>query len=288
MNIIPQILRPDYFLDLKLMDYLDLFEGVSGVWEIVRNLQKKTIAEKITRDRCAAVRSSNSSEPHISGKVEVRMAHGAIVGPNVFIAGEGGMVCIDEGAELLPGVMISTGGNAVYIGRGAKVGPNAHIDASNGAICVGEAAHLRQGAYIRELSLIGKKAVVGNSCEIKCALIGPEAEAPHFNYVGDSIFGFKAHTGAGVKISNFKVMPDPSKTGTVKIRHEGIIYDTGMRKFGAILGDCAQVGCNSVTNPGTLIGKNSVVYSGSSVSGFIPGNTVIKLRQPFESADLRP
>ncbi len=287
MNNIPDVFRPGYFFDPGLMDYEALIEGVSAVWEIVRNLQKTTIADRIARERCGAVRGGVPTGLHVSGSVEVRIAPGASAGPNVFISGEGGTVCIDEGAKVLPGVVISAGSNAVYIGHGAEVGPNAHIDASRGSICVGEAAKLRQGAYIRELSLIGRKAVVGNSCEVKCAIIGPEAEVPHFNYVGDSVLGHKAHTGAGVKLSNVKVLPDPAGSGTVKIRHEGATYDTGMRKFGAILGARSQIGCNSVTNPGTLVGKNAIIYSGSSVTGFIPSNTVVKLRQTIESAELR-
>ncbi len=287
MNDIPTVLRSDYFFDSGMTDYTALFDGVSAVWEIVCNLQKTTIADRITRERCGAVQGGIPAGLNVSGSVEVRVAPGASAGPNVFISGEGGIVCIDEGAAVLPGVVISTGSNAVYIGRGAEVGPNAHLDAFRGSICVGEAAKLRQGAYIREISLIGRKAIVGNSCEVKCAIIGPEAEVPHFNYIGDSVLGHKAHTGAGVKLSNVKVLPDPAGSGTVKIRHNGKTYDTGMRKFGAILGDRSQVGCNSVTNPGTLIGRNAIIYSGSSAAGFIPSNTVVKLRQTLESAGLR-
>ena len=164
----------------------------------------------------------------------------------------------------------------MYIGKGAKVGPNAHIDATKGSVCVGDGATLRQSAYVRELSLIGGKAVIGNSCEIKCSLIGPEAEVPHFNYVGDSILGYKSHLGAGVIIANLKILPDRGQSNAIQLRHEAEFYDTGMRKLGVILGDGAQVGCNSVANPGTFVGKNVLIYAGTSFTGFIPENSVLK------------
>ena len=287
MNAIPNIFNPAYFFDLDLMDYGKLFDGVSAVWEAVARMQEGRIVDSIVRARCASVSDGGGAKPHVSGDVEVRVAGGAEIGTYVAIAGDGGLVCVDEGAKLLPGTVITAGRNAVYIGRGAIVGPHAHLDASKGGMCVGEQARVRQCAYLRELTLIGRQAVVGNSCEIKCSLIGREAEVPHFNYVGDSIFGYKAHTGAGVKISNVKIAPGSGTGNTVKVRHEGLVFDTKLRKFGAILGDRAQMGCNSVANPGTLIGRNSIIYAGSSVRGFIPENTLVKLRASLEFAPLK-
>ena len=287
MSTVPEVLRPEYYFDLDLMEYRELFDGVGCVWEVVKKMQDSDIIDQITRTRCAAVADAGESPATVQGAVDVRIASGCAVGPSVVITGDGGIVCIDEGAQIRPGTMIIAGGNAVYIGAGAKVGPNAHIDATKGSVCVGGKATLRQGSYLRELSLIATKATIGNSCEIKCALIGVEAEVPHFNYVGDSVFGFKAHTGAGVKISNLKITPDPKKVNTVKVRYEGKVYDTGMRKFGVILGDRGQVGCNSVANPGTFVGKNALIYTGSNVVGLIPANTIVKLRQTFEHAELR-
>lgn len=287
MSKIPEVLKPSYFFDLESMEYQELFENVSFVWEVIKKMQEGAPVDQLTRAKCEVVSGSGEKPADISGSVEVRIAEGAKVGPYVVISGDGGLVCIDKGAQVRPGTMIIAGKNAVYIGPGAKIGPNAHLDATKGSICVGEKSTLRQSSYLRELALIGTKATIGNSCEIKCALIGREAEVPHFSYVGDSIFGYKAHTGAGVKISNLKITPDPEKVNTVKVQYNGETYDTGMRKFGAILGDHAQLGCNSVANPGTFIGKNSLVYSGSNIIGFIPENTIVKLRQTFERADLR-
>lgn len=288
MSDVPEVLRPEYYFDFEKMDYKELFDGVGYVWEALKKMQDSPAIDQITRARCASVSDSGGKKPEIIGSAEVRIAAGARVLPHVVISGEGGLVCIDKGAEIRPGTMIIAGKNAVYIGPEAKVGPNAHLDASKGSICVGEKATLRQGSYLRELSLIAAKATIGNSCEVKCALIGREAEVPHFNYVGDSILGYKAHTGAGVKISNLKITPDPNKINTVKVKYDGKVYDTGMRKLGAILGDRAQLGCNSVANPGTFVGKNALVYTGSNIIGFIPENTVVKLRQTFEQAPLRP
>lgn len=286
MQKLPEVFKPEYFFDAAFMDYSELLENVSAVWEAVERMQDGAIVDAIIRRRCASVSDSGGAKLHISGAAEVRVARGATIGPYVAVAGKGGLVCIDEGAEILPGTVITAGDNAVFIGRGAIVGPNAHLDASKGGICVSEEAKIRQCAYIRELSLIGRRAVIGNSCEIKCALIGREAEAPHFNYVGDSIFGYKAHTGAGVKISNLKIAPGPDGKSTVKIRYEGQAFDTKMRKFGAILGDGVQIGCNSVANPGTLIGRNSIIYAGGSIRGFIPHNTLVKLRPSIERVPL--
>jgi len=294
VSAVPEALRTDYYFDLDELGFADLFADVSFVWEAIARLQDSDYVDALARIGCAGAfspRGRSTGTPdagvQVLGTAELRIAPGAIVGPYVVVSGDGGLVCIDAGAEVRPGTMIIAGKNAVYIGREAKVGPNAHLDAGRGSIVVGEKATLRQGAYLRELSVIGPKATIGNSCEVKCALIGPSAEVPHFNYVGDSIFGHRAHTGAGVKISNLKITPDPSKVDTVKVRYGEEVFDTGLRKFGVVLGDRAQLGCNSVANPGTLVGKNSLIYAGSSVGGFIPANTIVKLRQPFEHAELR-
>ena len=286
MSSVPDVLRSEYYFDMDLMECKDLFEGASFVWEVVKNMQGVTAVDTHTRKRCESVSNEETNTISVIGSVDVSIGSGARIGPNVAIYGDGGVVGIDEGADVRPGTVIITGGNAVYIGRGSKIGPNAHIDATKGSVCVSDKATLRQGSYLRELSVIASKATIGNSCEIKCSLIGPQAEVPHFNYVGDSILGYKAHMGAGVKISNLKITPDPNKINTVKVRHDGKVYDSGMRKFGVILGDKAQMGCNSVANPGTFVGKNVLIYTCSSVVGFIPENTIVKLRQKFERAEL--
>ncbi len=156
----------------------------------------------------------------------------------------------------------------VWIAKSAKIHKNAQIC---GPAIIGPNTELRTGAYIRGSVIIGENCVIGNSCEIKNSIIFNNAQVPHFNYIGDSILGYKAHTGAGAITSNVKSDKSP-----VKVRFEGSIIETGLKKLGAILGDCVEIGCNSVLNPGTVIGRNSNVYPLSSVRGYVPPNSIYK------------
>ena len=130
---------------------------------------------------------------------------------------------------------------------------------------------IRNGAFIRGKVIIGKDCVIGNSCEIKNSIIFNGAQIPHFNYIGDSILGYKAHTGAGAITSNVK-----SDKSLVSVKFGEQKINTGLKKFGAMIGDHAEIGCNSVLNPGTIIGKNTNIYPLSSVRGYIPQNSIYK------------
>lgn len=156
----------------------------------------------------------------------------------------------------------------VWVHKTASVAPTAFLGEG---IIIGAYAQVRHCAYLRESALIGKGAVVGNSTEVKNAILFDKVEVPHFNYVGDSVLGYKAHTGAGVVLSNFR-----SDHGPVPVHHKGERVETGLRKFGAILGDGADVGCNSVLNPGTVIGRNTVVYPLSMVRGTVAADSIYK------------
>lgn len=156
----------------------------------------------------------------------------------------------------------------VWINKTAKVAPTAFISAPC-IIC--EEAEIRHCAYIRGSALIGKHAVVGNSCEVKNSVFFDYACAPHFNYVGDSVLGKKAHLGAGAVTSNLKSDRTPV---TVKI--DGVSFPTGRKKFGSAVGDGVEVGCNSVLCPGAVIGKNSTVYPLSRVRGYVGENKIFK------------
>ena len=156
----------------------------------------------------------------------------------------------------------------VWVGKGTTIEKSVLI---KGPAIIGRDCELRHSAFIRENVLIGDHVVVGNSTEVKNSILMNNAQAPHFNYVGDSILGYKAHIGAGVICSNLK-----STGGTVRVTHNNDVIETGLRKFGAILGDNVEVGCNSVLNPGTVVGKNSIIYPLSSVRGFIPENSIYK------------
>jgi len=156
----------------------------------------------------------------------------------------------------------------VWIAKDATVAPSAVI---NAPCIIGSGAEIRHCAFIRGSAIVGSGAVVGNSCELKNCILFDKVQVPHFNYVGDSILGFKSHMGAGSITSNVK--SDKTKV-TIAFGKEKIATD--LKKMGAILGDEVEVGCNSVLNPGTVIGKNSNVYPLSSVRGYIPPRHIFK------------
>mgnify|MGYP003299036466 CR=1 FL=1 len=156
----------------------------------------------------------------------------------------------------------------VMISKKATVAPTACI---NGPAVIFEGAEIRHCAYIRGAVLVGKNCVVGNSTELKNCILFDKTAVPHFNYVGDSILGYCSHLGAGAVISNVK----SDKTNIV-VREGDTRIETGLRKFGAMVGDFVEVGCNSVLNPGTVIGRNSTVYPGSRVRGVIPEDCICK------------
>ena len=156
----------------------------------------------------------------------------------------------------------------VWVGKGTTIEKNVLI---KGPAIIGYNCEIRHSAYIRENVIIGNDVVVGNSTEVKNSILFNKVQVPHFNYVSDSILGYKAHLGAGVITSNLK-----SNGMLVKVRYGTDIIETGLRKFGAILGDSAEVGCNTVLNPGTILGKGSIVYPLCSVRGYVPENSILK------------
>ena len=165
-------------------------------------------------------------------------------------------------------------GDNIWIAKSAKVAPTACI---NGPLIIDENAEIRHCAFIRGTAIIGKGATVGNSTEIKCAVLFDGVQVPHYNYVGNSVLGHKAHMGAGSITSNLK--SDKSLVSVKNIPNGNGGYTsiaTGLKKFGAILGDNVEVGCNSVLNPGTVIGKGTQVYPLSMVRGFIPAKSIYK------------
>ena len=154
----------------------------------------------------------------------------------------------------------------VWIAKSAKVAPTAFI---NGPAIIGKNVEIRHCAFIRGNTIVGDDAVVGNSTELKNVILFNKVQVPHYNYVGDSILGYKSHMGAGAITSNVK-----SDKTLVVVKSDDQEIATGLKKFGAMLGDYVEVGCNSVLNPGTVIGRNSNVYPLSSVRGVIPKNSI--------------
>ena len=159
-------------------------------------------------------------------------------------------------------------GENVWVAKSAKVAPTAFI---NGPAIIGKDVEVRHCAFIRGNAIVGEGAVVGNSTELKNVILFNKVQVPHYNYVGDSVLGYKSHMGAGSITSNVK---SDKKLVVVKAGEEKI--ETGMKKFGAMLGDEVEVGCGSVLNPGTVVGNHSNIYPLSSVRGFVPANSIYK------------
>ena len=174
----------------------------------------------------------------------------------------------------------------VYIGNDVSLGEGTVVE--HGAMIVGPAiigrnCQIRHNAYIRDNVVIGDNCVVGNACEVKHTLLFNGAQVPHFNYVGDSILGHKAHLGAGAILSNLKLNGE-----TIWLEMDGRCIDTELRKFGALIGDFADVGCNAVLNPGSIIGRRALVYPNSSWRGILPDNMIAKNRAPQDVTIRRP
>jgi NDP-sugar pyrophosphorylase family protein len=173
-----------------------------------------------------------------------------------------------------------------YIGKNVSIGEGTVVEDGvmiKGPAIIGRNCHLRHNAYLRENVILGDGCVVGNSTELKNALLFNKAGAPHFNYIGDSILGHKAHLGAGVILSNVRSLP-----GNVTVEREGRPFDTGLRKFGSLVGDGAEVGCNAVLNPGSIIGRGAVVYPGVNWRGILPSNMIAKNKAAQEVVVRRP
>lgn len=163
------------------------------------------------------------------------------------------------------GATVDASQGPVVVHASAKIEPSSHLI---GPCFVGAFAEIRHGAYVRPFSWICSGAVVGHNTEIKHSILLPGAKAPHFNYVGDSILGKDVNLGAGTKLSNLR-----NDGGEVHIRFEGARTPSGLRKFGAVLGEGCQLGCNSVTNPGTVLGQRSTVWPNATVTGLHPGES---------------
>ena len=169
--------------------------------------------------------------------------------------------------------------NTVFVGVGTIVEQGAVL---KGPAWIGENCHVRSGCYVRENVIVGDSVVMGNSCEFKNCIIFDEAQIPHFSYVGDSILGYQAHLGAGVILSN------------VKLDHREIAVSgpdgavpTGLTKFGAVIGDRTEIGCNAVINPGAVIGRDCIIYPGANFRGVLPRGSILKVRQDQQMVSRR-
>lgn len=169
-------------------------------------------------------------------------------------------------------------GENIWVARSAKIASTACL---NGPLIIDREAEIRHCAFIRGNAIVGKGAVVGNSTELKNVVLFNKVQVPHYNYVGDSVLGYKAHMGAGSITSNVKSDKTPVAVKGRVVSGEdrdGFVLETGLKKMGAMLGDCVEIGCNSVLNPGTVIGRNTNVYPASSVRGFVPAGSIYKCK----------
>src|SRR5437867_9278366 len=171
-------------------------------------------------------------------------------------------------------------GDQVFVGEGTTVEDGVMI---KGPAIIGRNCQIRHNAYVRQDVIVGDNCVVGNSCELKNVLLFNHCQVAHFNYVGDSIVGHKAHMGAGVVCSNVKWF-----RGNVTVELDGKPFDTGLRKFGALLGDGAEVGCNAVLNPGSIIGRRGVIYPCTSWRGILAANMIAKNKAAVEVVMKQP
>ena len=175
---------------------------------------------------------------------------------------------IIELGKTLPKDEYELRGDNIWIAKSAKIADNVSI---TGPCIIGKGTEVRPGAFIRGKAIVGENCVVGNSTELKNVILFNNVQVPHYNYVGDSILGYKSHMGAGSITSNVK-----SDKTNVTIKYEGDIIETGLKKMGAILGNYVEVGCNSVLNPGTIIGSNTNIYPLSMVRGYVPKGSIYK------------
>jgi acetyltransferase-like isoleucine patch superfamily enzyme len=259
------------FFDLRDNPFVELFEGCTYVWDGLKRLT--SYINEIIRPNVAEILKDG---PTLSRTVVLHDARIFFDGFDL-VPGDAakGAFVVRLGGEILPGASVIYAGaslmdNRIQIGRGSVIEPGALI---KGPTIIGDKTEIRQGAYIRGQVLVGNRCVVGHATEMKSAVLLGRSRAGHFAYVGDSILG-AANLGAGTKLANLKIVE-----GEVVLNIGGERYKTGLRKFGAVLGDGVETGCNSVTVPGTLLGKNVLVYPNCTARGFQPAGTIIKLKQ---------
>lgn len=267
-----EMLRPDLLFDLTGFAHRTLFADQEPVWSALQNLSGYLADLDYHEGLLTEINNGVSLDEHL------------VIHDNRLIAGSrcsitygdttrGGLIISKDGAVLEGASLLMAGaillGEQISIGRASLIEGGATIKSPT---VIGDATEVRQGAYLRGSCLIGDRCVVGHTTEVKHSIFLDDAKAGHFAYLGDSIIGTDANLGAGTKCANLRFIP-----GTVKIQIDGELVDTGMRKLGAILGDRAQTGCNSVTSPGTILGKKSVLMPNTTAaSGYHPDRTRIR------------
>lgn len=261
---------PEKFFDYADWEHRELFAGVTQAWEIIPRI-KPYLQSRGTFN----LDGIGSEAPFLTRMTVLWQGRVLEKGFSFFPgdATKGKMKVVYENRELEGATVLFGGvtliGKDIYLGPGTLVESGAYIQ---GPAYIGRQTEVRQGAYIRGGCLVGDRCVVGHVTEMKNSIMLNGAKAGHFAYIGDSILGNNCNLGAGTKLANLKVF-----RGTVKVKSPGKTYDTGLRKLGAILGDATETGCNSVTNPGTLLGPKCIVGPNATVHpGYYPPRSIIR------------
>ena len=260
------------FFDLTDLSFKDVFADTKYVWEGLKNLKAYmdgAIYEPF--DHKGLENGVPLTQPLIFHEKRLQDAIGCTI--TYGDATKGKLLVKRHGKELTGASLIMAGvvitGNRIQLGKGVLIESGALI--KEPAI-IGDQSEVRQGAYLRGYCLVGKRCVVGHTTEVKHSIFLNDAKAGHFAYLGDSILGNDANLGAGTKFANLRFL-----AGNVQVRTKNGLIDSGLGKFGAILGDRVQTGCNSVTNPGTIIGPEGILMPNTTAtSGFHAGRTVIR------------
>ncbi len=270
------MLTADHFFNLEDHPFKDLFAGTDCVWEALPRL--KLFIKEYLNPNVQEIRKGQTVVAETAILYE-----GEVIKSGFIIDTEGKKPIVKKGETVLEGASIIYSGSyllddLIQIGRNVVIEPAALI---KGPAVIGDGTEVRHGAYIRGDALIGNDCVVGHTTELKSSVMLVGSKAGHFAYIGDSILG-RVNLGAGTKLANLKMIDSP-----VVLNIEGQVYETGLRKFGAVLGDGVETGCNSVTAPGTLLGKNVLLYPNGTARGYYPGGKIIKVRQNQEVLDNR-
>lgn len=260
------------FFDLTDLSFKDVFTDTNYVWEGLKNLKAYmdgTVYEPFDHESLEngvpLTQPLIFHEGRLQNAVDCTINYGDVTKGKLLVERDGKK--LTGASVIMAGVVIT--GNKIQLGKGVLIESGALI--KEPAI-IGDQSEVRQGAYLRGYCLVGKRCVVGHTTEVKHSIFLNDAKAGHFAYLGDSILGCDANLGAGTKFANLRFLP-----GSIPVRTTNGLIDSGLRKFGAILGDRAQTGCNSVTSPGTVIGPEGILMPNTTApSGYHAGRTVIR------------
>ncbi|MGM0652954.1 MAG: glucose-1-phosphate thymidylyltransferase [Bacillota bacterium] len=271
-----EILSAEDFFSLEGSPFQLLFAEAEYVWEGLREI-KSFINNQLVPNSAMARRGNSTIEK------DLVIYNGDIIEEGFEIDDTGKKAVVKRSGKVLEGASILFAGcflmdDQIYIGNNTIVEPTALI---KGPTYIGDNTEVRHGAYIRGNVLVGNNCVVGHATEIKSSVMLGDSKAGHFAYIGDSILG-KVNLGAGTKLANLKMFDSP-----VVLNINNVTYETGLRKFGAIIGDEVETGCNSVTAPGTLLARNVLLYPNGTARGYYPQNTLIKIGQDQDCQIIR-